>query len=348
MKHLSRILLLVLILLLALPLWAQRVELLIDEGAAVRNPPESLELQYKFEDKEIRRYDVTITGSGVIKLPSQSDYAKVESRTTLTYVQHAKSQDLTTGVWKMEWDVINGQMIIPEFGSMEITVPPIDLEMDKYGHVSNIKGLDDLGVTPGLTQGKLLADITNQLKSTGFPSHPIKVGDKWEDKFTVELPDQKPIPVASTSDFMEFERVNNFDCAKIHTTYEIPFTLKMKPETEPKPAQGAGDLAKPTSASPVEDKPSVISGTEKGEFWTHFAYKEGKIIQSFGTIELVADITKGEPSKDVKPAAEKEPAPDPALGEPPPKPPSHDLEVKYQTVSKFNAQKPRFYGEENQ
>jgi len=354
MKHVISALCLLLVVLS--PVTAQRVELLIDEGDKIKNPPEVVSLQYKFEPGELRRYDITVTGEGLVKLPGQTERAKLQSYTTMTFIQHAKSFSDADGTWKMEWDMISGTMDIPEFGMILLTVPPVDFEMDKYGAVRKIKGLDNLPVSPGLPQSKAVGDILAQLKFVGFPHKALRVDDEWNDKYTVKVPDQDAVTITSTSKVVGFEHIRTWDCVKIHTTYETPFTLKVP--LEPQPAASSEGKAVPggdeksPSATAETTKPVTLKGTEKGEFWTYFAYAEGKLIQTFGSIELTADA-EGAPSTDTPAKPESKPPQPPAqtamdvkASHAPPaadvqvEQPKHDLYVKYQTISKFNAKLP--------
>lgn len=353
MKYFPRVISALCLLLAVLsPVTAQRVELLIDEGDKVKNPPEVVSLQYKFEPGELRRYDISVTGEGLVKLPGQTERAKLQSYTSMTFIQHAKSFSDADGTWKMEWDMIMGTMDIPEFGMILLTVPPVDFEMDKYGAVRKMKGLDNLPVSPGLPQSKVVGDILTQLKFVGFPHKALRVDDEWSDKYTVKVPDQEAVIITSTSKVVGFERIRTRDCVKIHTTYETPFTLKVS--LEPQPAASSDGKAVPggddeSPSKTPEAKPVTLKGTEKGEFWTYFAYAEGKLIQTFGSIELSADA-EGAPSTDTPAKTESKPA-EPAAETPKDdkaaaaadvqvEQPKHDLYVKYQTISKFNPKLP--------
>jgi hypothetical protein len=334
------------------PLWAQRVELLIDEGDKVKDAPEKTYLEYRFLPGELRRYDVTVQGDGSVKLPGQKEKAKLLSYTTMTFMEHVKSFHPTEGNWRIEWDMLKGQMTIPEFGDMLLTVPPLDFDMDKYGAVQNIKGIEDLTVSPGLPQGKVFGDILKQLRAVGFPHKALVVGDKWEDKYTVKVPDQAPVTITCVSKLIGYERVLKTDCAKILTTYTTPFELKIpqEPAADSK-SEGTpgGQDAKP---SDTEQKPPIIlKGQEKAEFWTHFSYNDGKLMQSFGSIELSADIAKegaaADPAKTASTAAPAKEEPKPVdLGKGPApdlliKQPEHDLYVKFQMISKHNPEIPK-------
>lgn len=336
------------------PLAAQRVELLIDEGNKVKDPPEVVNLQYKFEPGELRRYDITVTGNGLVKLPGQDEQAKLLSYTTLTFIQHAKSFVESDGVWKMEWDMISGTMNLAEFGDIYLTIPPVDLEMDKYGAVRSIKGLEGFPVSPGLPQSKVMGDILGQMKSVGFPHKGLKLGDEWEDSYTVKMPDQEPVMVKTVSKLVEYEHIQKWDCAKIQTTYDIAFTLKVTLGQEPvaaseKPAPGGDDTASPAA---TEQKPITLKGQEKGELWTYFAYREGKLIQTYGSMELSADVEGTPPAVAAKTETKQQepqaatPKDDQSSGAPPAPDllidkPKHDLYVKYEMVSKFNPDIPK-------
>ena len=343
------------LLLIVLPALGQRVELLVDEGDKVKNPPEVVTLEYKFEMGELRRYDVTVTGEGLVKLPGQNETAKLQCYTSMTFVQHAKSQSEADGTWKMEWDMIKAVMNIPEFGDMCLTIPPVDYEMDKYGTVTKLKGLDNLPVSPGLPQNKIVGDVLGQIKFLGFPHKGLRVDDEWTDKYTVKVAGQDDISVATKSKIVGFEHIKNWDCVKILTTYETPFSLKISEQTD---AVKTTDKAVPggseeTASADAGAKPVTLKGTEKAQMWTYFAYAEGKLIQTVATTELMADI-EGLPAADTAPKAESKPVEKTAAEQAkegastsPPAPdlqvelPKHDVYVKYQMISKFNPDLPK-------
>ncbi len=287
----------------------------------IDNPPAGVTLEYKFKVGEMRRYNMTIDGMGVFALPKDSDETKLETHTNLCVIQHATAYLPKEQIWKLEVDVVKAAMKIPDFGETLLTFPPIDLEVDKYGQVRQIKGLEDFVATSAQTKDKKIGNIISQLKFLGFPQRELRVGDTWEQEYFIEALDQL-LTVKATSKLVGFERVDGKDCAKIETKYNVPFKLEMKKNQE---ASGEDDSAKGASKR-------FLVGTEKAERITHFAYDEGKIMHSQATIALVADIqTENSTSdSDTSSASQKK---DSASER-------HDLDVKYTIVSRFDPELP--------
>lgn len=262
------------ILFLACTALAQEVRPPADEGGKVANPPESLQLEYKFKTGEYRRYDMTIIGEGILKLPGQTEISKMESRSELTFIQHVKAHLPKEGIWRMELDMIRGDLTIPEFGAITLTIPSLQFEMDKYGKISKVTGLDELAIAPGLPQQGGMAKCLEQLLSLGFPQRELKAGDSWEQEYTVQVDGQDPVSVKTTSRLLGYEALDGADCAKILTSYETPFKLSDKN----------------TGEDESRNQPVILTGTEKGEFCMHFAYGEGRIMRLSGATEITADL----------------------------------------------------------
>lgn len=315
---------------------AEEVKMPIDEGEKVANPPVSLQLEYKFKVGEDRRYDMVVIGEGSVQLPGQKEKSKLESRTDLTFIQHVAAHVPKDGIWRMEWDMIKGVLNLPEFGNITLTIPSLEFEMDKYGKISKVTGLEDPAGAPGLPQQDNMAKTLGQLTSLGFPEKELKVGDIWEREYKIEIKDQEPVVMKTKSKLLGYEVMDKADCAIIVTTYETPFKLTDKPasDEESKPA-GAGD-----AKEKEKEKPAVLTGIEKGDFTVHFAYTEGKIMRTNGILEVTADLEGKEASaveipipKDASPevAAELKAENERA---------KHDISVKYTMTSVFNPKMP--------
>jgi hypothetical protein len=335
MRYLHHILLCVsLTLVVFLPVSADRVELPpVDDASKVENPPESLRLEYKFDVGEIRRYDITVTGQGFVKLPGQKEKAKFESNSDLTFTQHVTAHVPAEEVWRMDWDMIKGVMTIPEFGEMVLTIPSLELEMDKYGAIRKMKGLENLALTPGLPQQSTMGDVLGQLKFLGFPQKPVRVDDTWEQEYAIQIPDQDPLRIKVTSKLTGYERVDEKDCAKITATYEAPFKLQIKKGDENKPSAGGDD---------GKAEPLFFVGKEKGERHTYFIYGEGRILQSYATIELIADVQSDKKPAEAKPDEIKPPPADESAAQKQEQEEmqKHDLALKYTLVSHYNPKLP--------
>jgi hypothetical protein len=239
----------------------------------------------------------------------------------------------------MEWDMIKGVLSLPEFGNITLTIPSLEFEMDKYGKISKVTGLEDLAVAPGLPQQDNMAKTLGQLTSLGFPEKSLKVGDTWEQEYKIEVKNQEPVVMKTKSKLLGYEVMDKADCAIIVTTYETPFKLTDKPagDEESKPAEPAGAV---DAKEKEKEKPAVLTGIEKGELTVHFAYTEGKIMRTNGIIEVTADLEGKEASavetpipKDASPevAAELKAEDERA---------KHDISIKYTMTSVFNPKMP--------
>jgi hypothetical protein len=348
MKYLKSVVISVCLLLLCLPCArAEQIDWETANSEKVANPPQSVALEYRFIDNEIRRYDVTLAGVGTLRLPGQSQQTKLQVNSELTFVEQVAPKNTSDDIWHIIRKLVKGEMTIPDFGKLPVMVPQLDITMDKYGAVRTIKGLDQLSSTFGLPPDQGMADILSQLKFVGFPKKDLKVNDTWDDDYAVQLAGQKPITIKATSTLTDFCRVLKTDCATILTKYEVPFAFSL----DTKDPKSVSDSK--TSESAATQKPKAFVGKEKGEFRTYFSYVDGKIMQSYGTIELTADVDAGAKTADEKPA-DAAPAVGPVSAAPavstasdgkPATPAAsavskegskHDLDVKYDVMSVFN------------
>ncbi|MDI6827091.1 MAG: hypothetical protein QME62_01250 [Armatimonadota bacterium] len=293
----------------------------VEKIEKIDNPPASVNLEYKFKVGEMRRYNMTIDGMGVFALPKNSDETKLETHTKLVAIQHATAYLPKEQIWKLEIDVLSAIMTIPGFGETLLTFPPLDVEVDKYGQVRQIKGLEDFAATHGQTKDKTIGNIVSQLKFLGLPRKELRVGDTWEQEYSIEALDQS-LTVKATSKLVGFERVEGKDCAKIETKYDVPFKFEMKKNEK---ASEADDTSKDATKR-------FLVGTEKVERVTHFAYDEGKIIRTQATIVLAADIQMENCMSDGNTSSTSSESNSASK--------QHDLDVKYTLVSKFSPELP--------
>lgn len=325
------------VLLLSTGALSQRTELLIEEGTAVENPPESLLLRHKFTVGEASRYNITITGSGSLRLPGQETPSKLETRTEMQAVRHVTGSIASEGIWRVEWSTPRAEMTISDFGVVQITVPSIKYEVTALGKVKKLKGIDMLAICPGLPRQKSLGDVIEQLASAGFPERALKPDDTWENTYQLSPSGQPPVTVKTVSTLQGFERVLDINCAKIHTKYQVPFSVSVPAAASESTKAATTPAPSDTDKPAAEPKPLVLKGVETGEYWTFFDYANGVAVQVFGSVELVADTVSGDSAANVPatPAPQSGPAPsapesDPAMG--PPTEPAHDVSVKYQMV----------------
>lgn len=304
----------------------------------VENPPQTVRLEYRFSVNDLSKYRITVAGDGQVKLPGQTEQASLQTHSKMTFARRVTASAAESGTWHVQWELIKGNLSIPEFDPMPVNLPRIELDMDKYGAVRSLKGPEKLANTPGLPPGKTMGDILTQLKSPGFPQKDLRVGDKWEQTYSVQIPGQKAVPVKATSELVGFERVLKTDCARIKTTYEAPFAFVQDEAGSVPGGGGTGAIS--------------LVGKEAGEFWTCFAYKEGKVIMSHGSIRLMADARSDTPEdsapppeKAAAPAPDAEPGAAAAIAAPPAEIPTladskHDLNVKFDVVSELLPQEP--------
>lgn len=315
---------------------AEEIKIPIDEGGKVANPPESLQLEYKFKVGEYRRYDMVMIGEGHVLLPGQKEKSKLEARSEFTFAQHCDAYVPKDGIWRMEWDMIRGVLNLPEFGEITLTIPSLQFEMDKYGKINKVTGLEELAVAPGLPQQDSMAKTLEQLTALGFPRKELKVGDTWEREYKIEIKDQEPVLMKTTSKLLGYEIMDEADCAIIVTTYETPFKLTDKPaaDEESKPA-GAGDATETD-----KETPTVLTGVEKGEFTVHFAYTEGKIMRTDGILEVTAD-PEGKKASAIEIPIPKDASPEVAAElKAENLKAKHDISIKYTMTSVFNPKMP--------
>lgn len=335
MKLLKSALISVCLLLLCVSyLQAEQIDWEIANLEKVVQPPKSIALEYRFSEDQSHNYDVTVAGIGTLRLPGQESESKLQTNSELRFSEKVIGKAVSDGVWRISRKLTKGEMTLPDFGKMPVTAPPLEIEVDKYGAVRSMKGLDQLASTLGLPADQAMADILSQLRFVGFPKKELKVNDTWDDKYAVQLSGQKPIALSVTSSLVGFDRVMKIDCATIVTKYEAPFVFSL----DERDGKDPGD-AKIVEATATAQKSKALVGIEKGEFHTYFSYDYGNVVQSYGHIELTADLDTGSKATDDRatsppPAAgaasdAKQPAVAPA-GTTTPK---HDLDVKYYVTS---------------
>lgn len=314
MLPLKRVLTIMCLLLISLcAAQAEQVDWEIANIERVTNPPESVALEYKFGDNEVRRYDVKLAGEGTMKLPGQAQEAKLQTNGDMVFTEQVLPQATASDTWRIRRTLAKGEITVPDFGTMTVAVPQLEVEVDKYGAVRTLKGLDGLSSTFGLPPDRSMADVLSQLKFVGFPRKAIKQGESWEDTYSIALAGQEAIPVKVTSTLSGFDRVQKTDCATVVSKYEAPFSFALDPIAD----KSAGDAK-------AAGKGRTLTGTEKGEFRTYFSYADGKIMQSYGTIELTADLDKAASTTAAAAASATAEAA------------KHDLNVKYYVTSIYN------------
>jgi len=303
--------------------WPEQVDWEKATSEQVAHPPQAVALEYRFIENEVRRYDVKLAGEGMLKLPGQSESTKLQTTGEMIFTEQVMPKDTSDDYWRISRKLAKGEMTIPDFGKLPMAAPQIEFDINKRGAVRTIKGLDQLSSTFGLPADKGLADILSQLRFVGFPDKELKVSDTWDDSYSIQLAGQEKIPVKVTSTLIGFDRVLKTDCATILTKYEIPFSFSID-TTDSK----TGANAKTTGETATPQPNARFVGKETGEFRTYFSYTDGKIVQSFGTIELTADMDAGD-KPSVKATANSAAATATTAGESS----KHGLSVKYYVTS---------------
>lgn len=243
----------------------------IDEGGRVQDPPETLQLCYRFEKGQVSKYQVQIMNRGRFRLLNQKKETSLNTVTEMFFRQSVKDEQ--DGLYKVIWSLQSGTVRIPGFGQSVITLPELTYTMDERGAIHNISGLDKLALLPGKPQQKSFALTLGQLRFQGFPKTPLKVGDEWTRVTAVELPDNEKVPVKVTSKLLGYENYDNYDCAKIETRYDYPIKIVLEDKTN-------GKL--------------TLEGKESGAMIVRFAYKEGKMIRTEGDVTSEARVVKAD------------------------------------------------------
>lgn len=243
----------------------------IAEGGRVENPPEKLNLAYKFQEGQSNRYQVQMMNQGNYRLLNQKKEVELSTVTEMFFRQRVKGEE--DGLFKVEWAMLSGTVRIPGFGESVITVPEMTYTMDERGGVKKISGLEKMAALPGKPQQKTLAALLAQLRFQGFPREAVKMGDEWSREYPLESPEGDKLTVRTTSKLLDYEKCDGYDCAKIRTKYDYPIKLVVDDKDH-------GKLR--------------LEGKESGEIVTHFAFKEGKMVRSEGDITADAKVAKSD------------------------------------------------------
>lgn len=243
----------------------------IDGGGRVENPPEELNLAYKFKPGQINRYQVRMTNKGSFRLLQQDKDVDLNTVTEMIFIQQVKSEE--DGLYKVEWLMQAGEVRIPDFGNSVISIPDITYTMDERGNVKKMSGLAHLAILPGKPQQKTMATLLGELRFQGFPDKALKVGDEWSHENQVESPEGYKFTIKTISKLVGYEKYDKYDCANIETKYDYPVKLVVDDKT-------FGKLR--------------LEGKESGKILTRFAFKEGKMIRSEGDIKSEAKVFKSD------------------------------------------------------
>jgi hypothetical protein len=247
----------------------------IDEGGKVDNPPERLQISYKFVDGQANRYQVQIMNRGSYRLLNSKKEQKLDTVTELFFRQTIKAAE--DGLYKIQWALLSGVVRIPDFGESSITLPDLVYTMDDRGAVKKVTGLEKLALLPGKPQQKSLATIFGQMSFQGFPKTAVKIGDEWTRDYSVTVNETDKITAKAKSKLVGYEKCDGYDCAKIETKYDYPVKYEI--------------------ADKINGK-LKLEGKESGVINTRFAYGVGKMIRSEADIKTDAKVTKADGSGD--------------------------------------------------
>lgn len=242
----------------------------VDESGRVENPPEKLQLAYRFEKGKANRYQVQIMNRGSYRLLNQKEEIALDTVTEVFLRQTVKSEE-PDGLYKVEWAMLSGIVRIPGFGQSVISVPELTYTVDERGNVKKISGLEKMALLPGKPQQKTFATILGEFRFQGFPKQELKVGDTWTHDYTLDIPDNEKVTVKVNSKLLAYEKCDGYDCARIETKYDYPIKFVLNDKVN-------GRL--------------VLEGKESGTVITFFAFKEGKMIRTEGDIASDAKVAE--------------------------------------------------------
>ncbi len=247
----------------------------IDEGGKVDNPPGQLRLKYKYLDGQNQRYQVQIMNRGSYRLLNSEHEQQLNTVTEMFFKQSVKAEE--DGLYKVLWSLQSGIVRIPEFGDSVITLPDVVYTTDDRGVIKKVAGLEKLALLPGKPQQKSLASIFGQMSFHGFPDKDVKVGDEWEQDYSVAINEKDKIEAKTRSRLVGYERYDGYDCALIETKYSYPLKYEITDKIN-------GKL--------------TLEGTESAVINARFAYTEGKLIRSEADIKSDAKVTRANGSSD--------------------------------------------------
>ncbi len=247
----------------------------IDEGGKVDNPPNQLRLKYKYQDGQNQRYQVQIMNRGSYRLLNSEHEQQLNTVTEMFFKQSVKAEE--DGLYKVLWSLQSGIVRIPEFGDSVITLPDVVYTTDDRGVIKKVAGLEKLALLPGKPQQKSLASIFGQMSFHGFPNKDVKVGDEWEQDYSVAINEKDKIEAKTRSRLVGYERYDGYDCALIETKYSYPLKYEVTDKIN-------GKL--------------TLEGTESAIINSRFAYTEGKLIRSEADIKSDAKVTRANGSSD--------------------------------------------------
>ncbi|MDR1859876.1 MAG: DUF6263 family protein [Bacteroidales bacterium] len=168
--------------------------------AAISGFGQKYDLHYNLKKKQTYRNSTTMAIDFMTKVMDNEMTANITSLTTASYlVKNAKKDAYTLDVVYDESQVKVNSPMSPNTAAAQEPLKPLvgkhlTVEMDKYGNILSIKGLDEALESQSAQSRQMLTNsVTASLAQMSFlPDYPVAVGDTWTQKYDLQMP-QMPL-----------------------------------------------------------------------------------------------------------------------------------------------------------
>jgi hypothetical protein len=244
---------------------------------SVAGHTQSVRLRYYYQPGEELRYEVKLNGNGTINAPILGRNDPMDMTGRMIYSQKVQSVDAqgnaTVQMTVQDWNVNAtwGLDVLP----VALNLPPLTMKVTPSGKVLSTEvgraapgtgadlsgwvGNEALGMDPTFDFAKFFGATRN----IGFPLTPVSVGESWEDRTTVALPDGGQLQIDSTSRLVAFKTFAEQPCAQIETTFKVPLNVALS----------------------QLGIPFKLEGTESGRLTNYFAYQQGRMLSTSGAVD---------------------------------------------------------------
>ena len=245
--------------------------------AEVAATGETYTLRIKFKQDDVNRYKTQVKTS--VKTPAGlNGETKTTASKTDAITEQKTNKLLDGGAAEIVTTVKNAKTETDGKPSDAPAIPPVTAQISPAGKVLSVK--TDEENSDFLK--KLLASSFSTPQSF-LPDAPVKVGDKWTQKFALSGPAKDALNGTMDCALTRIETVNGIKTALIHAIMKVPVTLYLDASGQ----MSAGEA----------DAMAVLDGSLVSNLDIQFAIDAGRIAQtvSSGALDIDIKIGKGAP-----------------------------------------------------
>ncbi|MCS6859466.1 MAG: hypothetical protein NZT92_03995 [Abditibacteriales bacterium] len=259
---------------------------------AAISPAHAVKLRFNWREGDAFRYRTQFAAAMEATLPFPGAPGPQRLQQTGTILHQEKVLSIQSdGTIELESSNISGAIKSIADGEEKTHDVPKDRSVQKMTPLGKVTeaSQDERGEEPtpeemmAVGPGPAPSDLFDASLLVVFPDRDVKIGDKWNETFEVNLGEgEKPMKVVFSGELLDLVTIDlptakGVKCAKIKAKFHIPLSETITP-------QGEGDMG---SAS--------VDAHVRGEFITYFAYEKGVVAFAEGWVTASVKTTASFP-----------------------------------------------------